>query len=489
MNILFIYSLYDICSPQKPLGRLDQLAFGISYLSAILKKNGHTTQLLVASSSLADIPRRQLDDTIRSFQPALICCTAVYSEYRFIASLARYIKSSYPHIFIALGGVHPSLNPEQVMADVFDAVCIGEGEYPTVELAAQLEKGLVPSGIANYWFKRDGLIEKNPPRPFLKNLDELPFPDRMMWQPWIENIPKLSYTSVLLGRGCPFECTYCCNHAQKKLTTGSYVRLRSPDNIVSEIKEIIAENPRIRTFGLEMDTIAANQDWLLALCRLLEALNQTLAEPLSFEVNLRITPGADFSEIFAAFQKSHFTVVNIGVESGSERFRREVLRRNYSNEDIRRFVVDAHCYGLKVFFYNIIGVPGETRDDFRQTVEINRSCAPDGHYTSIFFPYPGTDLFARCQEQGLLKGSWDTSGERTESKFAIPGFTRRQIRRNLIWFSYYVAAGRKNRWRLFVAACLTEFLAELKSVSWFNRFYRLLRHQSFIRRLRRFLAP
>lgn len=489
MNILFIYSLYDICSPQKPLGRLDQMAHGISYISSFLKKNGHSTQLIVTSSSLPDVPRCLLDETIQSFQPALICCTAVYSEYHFIASMARYIKSRYPHIFISVGGVHASLNPEQVILEAFDAVCIGEGEYPVSELAAQLEKGLSPSGIPNIWFKQNGFVEKNPMRPFLENLDELPFPDRMMWQPWIENAHKLTYTSVLLGRGCPFECTYCCNHALKKLTTGSYVRLRSPDNIVSEIREIIAENTRIRTFGLEMDTIAANQTWLLELCDRLESLNRTLAEPLSFEVNLRITPGADFSDIFAAFQRSHFTVVNIGVESGSERIRREILRRNYSNEDICRIVAAARRYGLKVFFYNIIGIPGETRDDFRQTVEINRSCAPDGHYTSIFFPYPGTDLFARCQEQGLLKGSWDTSGERSEAKFDIPGFTRRQIRRNLIWFTYFVARGRKNRWKLFMAACLTELLAELKTLSWFNKFYSWLRYQPFLRRLRRFFTP
>jgi anaerobic magnesium-protoporphyrin IX monomethyl ester cyclase len=488
MNILFIYSMYDICSPQKPLGRLDQMAFGISYISAQLKKNGHTTRLLVTSSSLADIPRRLLDDTIGAFQPKLICCTAVYSEYRFISNLAQYIKTRYPHIFISIGGAHPSLNPEQVVAGPFDAVCIGEGEYPTLELAGQLEQGLIPSGIANFWFKRDGLVEKNPPRPFLENLDELPFPDRLMWQPWIEDIPTRAYTTVLLGRGCPFECTYCCNHALKKITSGPYVRLRSPDNIVSEIKEVIAENPRIKTFGLEMDTIAANQDWLLELCSRLEVLNQTLAEPRSFEVNLRVTPGADFSDIFAAFKRSHFTVVNIGVESGSERVRRDILRRSYSNEDIRRVREDARRYGLKIFFYNIIGIPGETRDDFQQTVEINRAYAPDGYYVYIFFPYPGTDLFTRCQEQGLLKDSGDTSGERTEAKFAIPGFTRRQIRHNLIWFSYFVARGRKNRSKLFIAACLTELLAELKTLSWFNRPYEWLRHQYSFRRFRRFLA-
>jgi len=68
--------------------------------------------------------------------------------------MARYIKSRYPHIFIAVGGVHASLNPEAGHSRGLDAVCIGEGEYPVVELAAQLEKGLTPSGISNFWFKR-----------------------------------------------------------------------------------------------------------------------------------------------------------------------------------------------------------------------------------------------------------------------------------------------------------------------------------------------
>jgi anaerobic magnesium-protoporphyrin IX monomethyl ester cyclase len=489
MKVLFIYSLYDICSPRKPLGRLDQMAQGISYLSSFLQKQGHATQLLVTSSSLAVIPRRLIDDTIKSFQPGLICCTAVYSEYRFIAGLAQYIKSRYPQIYLSIGGVHATLNPEQVIQGPFDAVCVGEGEYPLAELAERIDQGLAPSGIRNFWFKRAGLVEKNPPRPFLENLDELPFPDRKMWVPWVENADNHTYTSVLLGRGCPFECAYCCNHALKKITTGPYVRMRSPDNIVAEISGIIADNPRVRTLGLEMDTVAANRSWLLELSARLEGLNSTLAHPLSYEVNIRITPGADFGEIFDALQKSNFTVINIGVESGSERLRREVLRRTYANEDIRRVVADARRHGLKVFFYNLIGIPGETRDDLRQTIELNRALAPDGHYTSIFFPYPGTDLFSRCREQGLLTGSWDTPGERLDAKFAIPGFTRRQIRRNLIWFNYNVTRGRKNRWPLFLAAVVTEVLAELKSLSWFNRLYSRLRHHQFIRHIRRWLSP
>ena len=171
------------------------MQFGISYISSILKEEGHETRLVV--------PTRESDDAvfehIRDFNPGLICFTSVYTVFDLISEVAARVKKRHPDIFLAAGGPHASLRPEECLEAAFDAVCVGEGEYPTLELVEQLESGLFPQGIPNFFIKRDGGVERNPTRPFLEDIEALPFPDREMWLPWVAN--PLSRPSVLAGRG------------------------------------------------------------------------------------------------------------------------------------------------------------------------------------------------------------------------------------------------------------------------------------------------
>jgi anaerobic magnesium-protoporphyrin IX monomethyl ester cyclase len=477
MNVLFICSLSDVQSPTKPLQKPEEMQLGISYISAFLKKHGYHTKLLVLDGTLDKGNKNIINGYFTKFYPKLICFTAVATEYHSVKDIAKYIKSNYPDIYLLIGGPHVSLNPEEALSDDFDALCIGEGEDPALELVSQLEKGISPSGIPNLWIKHEFKIEKNSPRPFLQNLDSLPFPDREMWQEWIEN-PGLRY-SVLLGRGCPFQCTYCCNHALKKLASGAYVRFRSPDNIIEEIKEIVDKFLTEREIYLEIETIGVNKKWAVELCSKLEQLNKTLSQPLSFGVNMRVTRNADFNDLFAAFKRSNFHFINIGLESGSDRVRREILKRDYSNQDIINTVALARKYGLKVALNNMIGFPGETLEDFKKTVEINRTCLPDWCNTYIFIPYPGTDLHSLCKKQGLLKGPLDAEMERRKATLDIPGFPKKQIQKSYVWFAYYVYKGHKPIYKILAIV----LRSKLHSKYYLNYFYRLITRLGFIKRL------
>lgn len=443
MNILFVYSLNIIGSPEKPLESPEQIQFGISYISSFLKKHGHQTKAVVLSRTSPEHNKNVIGEYLKKFSPELICFTAVSTEYPFTAEMARYIKNNWPNVYLLIGGPHVSLNPDGVLQDGFDALCVGEGENPTLELVALLEKKVSPSSIPNLWIKHGSEIEKNSSRPFLHDLDSLPFPDREIWQEWTEERPGSRY-AVLAGRGCPFQCTYCSNHALRKLAEGPYVRFRSPENIIAEIKDIVARFPmQKREIYLEVESFGVDKKWATDLCLQLESFNKTLQKPFSFGANLRITPNADLEGLFAAFKRANFRFINIGLESGSERVRREILRRNYSNEDVINAVNLARKYGLKVAFFNMVGLPGETIADFKETVKINRTCLPDWHLTSIFFPYPGTDAYSFCEKQGLLKESDGPEMERMKATLDLPGFSEKQIQRSYIWFDYYVYKGLK----------------------------------------------
>jgi anaerobic magnesium-protoporphyrin IX monomethyl ester cyclase len=443
MNVLFVYSTRDCLSGRHPLPSLQDIHIGLAYISAFLKSKGHSTRLVVLDSEAPRLRFEIVEQIVREFKPRLVCFTAVSTHYPFIAAVAERFRQLWPDLFRLLGGVHASLQTESVVGDAWNAVCVGEGEHATAELIAQLEAGRVPEGIANLWFKRaDGSVEKNACREFLQSLDELPFPDREMWHPWVQ--PKGFSTHVIQpSRGCPYQCAYCSNHALRKLAGGKYVRLRSPEALVQELAELRQRYPAVRNVYLQSETIAVNVKWLTELSHRIKALNDSLASPLAFSCNFRIAPPLVTDTVFDALARANVRTVEIGLESGSERIRCEVLRRAYSNEDFYRAVALARQRGMRVNVYNMIGIPGETPADHLETVAVNQRVCPDRSNTGIFFPYPGTDLHRLCEQQGWIQSGAGLTAERKVASLDLPTFPRKEIQRAYDWFEFRVFRGHR----------------------------------------------
>lgn len=461
MRVMFIYSVEHVGDMLRPLKSWSLIHFGISYISSVLKADGYQTQVVVLGSSDWGNSVNLLKTFMGEFSPHIICITAVTSQYFFVKKIATVIKSQWPDKYLIIGGAHATLNPSEVIRDSFDAVCIGEGEYPVLELCRQIEANTIPHGIANLWIKSaDGTIERNSPRPFLQNIDSLPFPDRTIWTPWMRE--KWGDELVLLlGRGCSYGCTYCCHHALKKVAPGKYVRFRSPESIIKEVASLHATYPTQSRIYLEVESIALDKAWLIDFCEKLEAFNATIDNFISYHCNFRITAQSMDEKIFVALKKAHFFKINIGLESGSERIRREVLKRDYSNRDFLDVAAMARKAGLKIVVYNMIGLPGETYDDYMETVSLNRQCQPDSHFTGIFFPYPGTELYETCVKGGLINTSIDERLERRHPVINLPRFSKSQILKAYIWFNYHVYKGYKPLWWVMKQTILTKIRSSI----------------------------
>jgi radical SAM superfamily enzyme YgiQ (UPF0313 family) len=445
MNVLFVYSLHSADSA-RPVPDWMRVQYGISYISAVLKAHGHRTRLVVLSTcDSAASNCRRMEAAIAEFDPPLICFTAIATQYPLILGAARHLRRNHTRAFLLIGGVHATLQPHSVMAGPFDALCLGEGEYATLELVEVLERGGDPRGIRNLWIRTAGdHVEKNEARPFLEDLDQVPFPDRDMWKPWIRQ-PDMQEGVILAGRGCPYDCTYCSNHALRRVAAGPYVRMRSAGNISAEIRHLRADHPKLRSISFEVETIAANKWWLLELCHELKRLTSTMP-PIDYATNLRVSAVSADEELFRAMAEANFREVAIGLESGNERLRKQVLRRDYANEDFLKAAELAHKYNIRVGVYNMIGIPGETHAEHMETVRLNRAAKADFDFTYIFFPYPGTELHKLCREQGLIGGEdslADAAAERTRPFLDLPGYSRLEVERDWIWFAYRVHRGKK----------------------------------------------
>jgi radical SAM superfamily enzyme YgiQ (UPF0313 family) len=446
MDIGCVYTIELPATTERPLRSAQEISFGIATIATLLKREGHNVELLVLTPFSPY--RAILDDYVRSQQPRLFCFTAVSTQFRFVRELASHLKRIDNSIFIALGGHHASLDPDgAIQAPEFDAICVGEGDRAVVELADRLARGESVSGIPGLWVMRaDETVQRNAPPPLCQNLDALPNIDRSMWDRWIVEPERCP--SILLGRGCPFRCAYCSNHAMQRISPGRYVRMRTPERIVEEIREICASYPAVDELYLEVETLA-HQKQALPLLRALEIFNAGRERPICFGLNFTVTSqgtsdDAQTRSFLEHLRRANVAYLNIGIESGSEQLRRDVLRRpDYSNEALFQFARLCRQFGIQVNLYVLIGFPGETLADYRETLKIIREVQPQLAFPSIYYPYPGTDLCRTAIDQGLITlADRPPSVERSMPVLDLPGFPRWRIRLEFPLFWWRAFGGR-----------------------------------------------
>lgn len=239
---------------------------------------------------------------------------------------------------------------------------------------------------------------------------------------------------------------------------------------MAEIRHLFEQFPEKKECYLEVESFNLNKEWVFKLCEKLKEFNDELPNPVIFGTNIRITPNADFENIFNACAKANIRYLTVGLESGSERIRREIMNRIYSNDDVIKMAEMARKYGLKFGFQNMIGLPTETEADFMQTVALNRICQPYWYNLSIFYPYPGTKLAKRCIEMGLLSNHIDMRMERHRTVIKLPTFPEDRIKKRFYLFDYDVYKGEK----ALIIIMATIIRRILFSHPTSNRIYRLI---------------
>lgn len=414
MRVLFIYT--DISTNQYL-----HFQHGLGSISSVLKQDGHSTSLLYLSQ---EISREELTHRVEELRPDLIGFSTGTHQWQFAREYSRWLKESL-NLPIICGGIHSTLAPEEVISEPgIDMICRGEGEYALLELADGMEEGKDISRIQNLWIKGPGEeITKNPLRPLIPELDSLPFPDRDIYE-YDHLLKENAYEHMLMAsRGCPYQCSYCCSPALNQLYSGKGrpVRMRSPQNVIEELN-MLQDKFRVDCFFFMDETFTVNHRWLREFCQLYQS-----KFPTPFKVFVRVETVN--REILKLLKETGCSTVLIGVESGNEEIRRKIMNRGMKNEDIIRVFQMADEIGLKTWNFNLLGVPGETRETIQETIDLNLKISPDHIQNSVFFPYPGTELYKLCEREGYLTGEERTSYFDDSPVINLPTITREEIQR------------------------------------------------------------
>jgi radical SAM superfamily enzyme YgiQ (UPF0313 family) len=359
---------------------------GTAYLNAAARQAGHEFVLHMVHDSRTMLSR------IAETKPDLIgfsCMTPLVKETLLLAS---EIKKHFA-IPIILGGPHPTLFPAVMDEDPIDIICRGEGEEALAELLTAMDDGGPRTHIRNLWVKEHGMVHQNPVRPLIDPLDGVPMIDWSCYRGTaVLNSPPIAFPI----RGCPFSCSYCFNMPLRQVYRGlgRYVRHFSASRAVQEVEralEFFSPSPVLFTsdsFGVDLPWM---EDFLNAYTRSTQLPFVLLVEPrLATE---------KFVDLIAKY-RCH--CVALGVESGSERVRKEILNRRYSNEELVAVADRLHRKGIKIRTFNMIGLPTETEAELWETVEVNVKMKVEFPRGAIFTPLPGTQIVDIAKREGYL---------------------------------------------------------------------------------------
>ncbi len=383
MNILLIYP---------NVTHQEALSPGIGYISGWLKKKKRNYNIKLFDFTWG-ATKQDCYKFIFEFKPDVIGFSISTFDFQFTKELIKEIIKICEAL-IVLGGVHPIVAPEQSIKYA-DVICVGEGEQAFEELLDKLESNNDYSHIQNLWVKIENRIIKNDIRDLTQDLDIFEL-DRDIFDVNKYVIGRNYLLDVYAGRGCPYNCTYCVNYYKRNVCKGKgkFVRMRTPENIVSEIKKL-KKKYGIKNVAFQDDTFTHNKKWLLEFCDL-----YAREVGLPFVCNARVETITD--ETAKALKKANCNGLLLGVESGSEKIRRTVLDRQISNEQIIKAFRLTQKYGIKTLSFNMIGIPYETKKDINKTIQLNRILRPTDIQATIFQPFPGTQLYELSKEKGWL---------------------------------------------------------------------------------------
>jgi anaerobic magnesium-protoporphyrin IX monomethyl ester cyclase len=309
-------------------------------------------------------------------------------------SIARQVKA-VRDLPVLMGGVHPTIVGGKLLQEhpEIDFLCIGEGETMVTEFVRRFGTDAIYD-LDNLAYRRQGRLHTNPlaPPTDLSRLPPFPwhlFPDRSVVQ------PNQGFLYVTATRGCPYNCTYCCNGIYLRHYGAKYLRFRPVEQVVNELGRLNRRyGPKLFYFGDEM--ILADKAYA-------EALFTAIGRHLNMPYGCMMRVEHATAETAALLKRTGCRYVSMGIECGDEAFRKAFLNRKMSNARLKDGFKNIQAQGIFTTSFNMVGYPVDYDDDLTAaTYRLNREIQPDYCQVSIFYPFPGTRLYDYCVVNDLI---------------------------------------------------------------------------------------
>jgi len=353
-------------------------------MGALLKQHGHkvvglTDSVFDSSPQITDNEKRNLK-IIEDFDTDLVGFSSLTHRYQWNLKFARQIKQQFPDIKIIFGGSHASAVPEVVNREsCVDHVCVGEGEGAILDLVENPDRTDIPN------------IYPNPPRPLIKDLDSLPFPDKTIWLDYSATPKDFECYMIMTHRNCPYSCQYCFNQT-KKLTYGSnnWVRYRSVNNVLEELKQAKRMFPI--SFILFMDDVLGlKKSWWKRFC-------PRYKKEIGIEFTGNTHPIAMDEDKLHWLKDGGCRLLMLGLQSGCEYARSNIIGRPESNRQILKVARICHSIDLPFSIDHLFGIPNADRPEYlKESAYLYREIDPFTINTYRLYILPKTPVISKFQ--------------------------------------------------------------------------------------------
>ncbi len=372
---------------------------GVAYVATFLARAGHEVRVY------DDFALRGGEEAVlallRDFRPQALGVSVLTPVANAMKALMQRARTSLPQLRIFAGNLHADLFPEE-FAGLCEAIVHGEGEQASVDLLAAWESGESGQGIAGVTvYAEDGSPVRGPDRPAERDLDSYPFPDWSL-------LPYSRYSLLPLGtiarpivaiaasRGCPYSCSYCSLTNQ-----GGIYRQRSVANVVDEIEHDVLRYG-VKQLGFMDPIFPINDRHAVRFADEMErrGLNERVVWLSELRTDSVTRAGLQ------AMKRSGARRLVFGIETGDDVLLEGVSKRNTGDRSRQTI---AHCreLGITTVGLFMIGLPGETPEQTRATVDYACSLQLDFAKFAITVPFPGSPLFDQMRAEGLDRRDWE----------------------------------------------------------------------------------
>lgn len=396
-----------LVNPPYPFSEIPIMPMGLSYLGSVLEHSGHEVQLL--DLLVSRYSKEKIKNKLDEYQPDIVGVTSVTLNYPVASDILKYTKSVDKEIITIIGGPHVTFAPVETLTEApwIDIVVKGEGEMTMLDIVSGKKLADI-DGIA-YRDKANG-IKQTRERRLIEDLDELPPPAKHLF-PLSRYLALDVHASILTGRGCPFNCIFCVGSKMG----GRRVRYRNPKLIVDEVEQALASG--FIEVNFEDDHLTLNHKHLNALC------DEILARGLKFNWSAFSRVDTVNSEILRKMKQAGCTWLLYGVESGNQEIL-DTIKKKITLQKVKDAVDMAKEVGIGILASFILGLPGETPDTMRQSLQFAQGLEASYGF-HVLSPFPGTEVREKAAEYGveILTNDWtkyDCNRPVTRTKGASP---------------------------------------------------------------------
>ncbi|MCU1325042.1 MAG: Radical domain protein [Bryobacterales bacterium] len=306
--------------------------------------------------------------------------------------IAAMMKAANSRLKVCFVGPPVTVEPEKSLnaSTAIDFVIRREFDHQIVAYA----NGTPLEEIPGASFRKDGGIVNNPEAPMIENLDELPWVSKVYKRDLDVknyNVPFLlnPFLSLYTSRGCPAMCTFCL---WPQTHSGHRWRLRSSDDIVEEVKYIRDNFPEVKEIFFDDDTFNYRKERTIELCSKLKHVGVT------WSCTSRVTTDYD---TLKAMKEAGCRLLIVGYESGDPQILKNI-KKGATIDMAERFTANCKKLGLVIHGDFIVGLPGETRESIRKTIDFAKKLDNETIQVSIAHPYPGTEFYAYAEKNNLI---------------------------------------------------------------------------------------